>query len=195
MAKALENIIDIIRGCMMHDHKYQRVLYDRYRGFALKIVFRYIYVYEKAMDVTNDGFIRLFNHFSSFRCDDGTDNAEKMLMGLIKRIMINASIDELRKNRMLPEIGRIPDHVWDIPDKSQDADQMMLYKDLIIIIKRLPPQYRIVFNMYVIDGYSHCEIASMLKMSEGTSKSTLSRARTLLQKFIKEQENINVCSL
>lgn len=71
---------------------------------------------------------------------------------------------------------------------------MMLYKDLIIATKRLPPQYRIVFNMYVIDGYSHQEIADALKISVGTSKSALSRARTLLQKFIKEQENIKVCN-
>ena len=179
---------------MVRDHKYQRIFYDRFRGFALKIVFRYIYVYEKAVDVTNDGFVKLFNHFPSFKSDD-PDNPEKLLMGWIRRIMINVAIDELRKTRMQQETGGIPDYVWDLSDKSHDADQMMFYKDLIIATKRLPPQYRIVFNMYVIDGYSHQEIADALKMSVGTSKSALSRARTLLQKFIKEQENIKVCNL
>lgn len=84
---------------MVRDHKYQQIFYGRFRGFALKIVFRYIYVYEKAVDVTNDGFVKLFNHFSSFKSDD-PDNPEKLLMGWIRRIMINVAIDELRKTRM-----------------------------------------------------------------------------------------------
>jgi len=94
--------------------------------------------------------------------------------------MINTAIDELRKAKMLPEIGGIPEHVWDIPDNSQQADQLLLYKDLIVCIKRLPPQYRIVFNMYVVDGYSHYEIADALQFSVSASKSTLSRARMFL---------------
>ncbi len=193
MNQALENIIDIIKGCMASEHKYQRILYDRYRGFALKAVFRYIYSYERALDVVNDGFVKLLNHFASFKCED-IENTEKVLMGWIRRIMINASIDELRRMKMRPEIGAIPEHVWEIPDNHQ-ADQLILYKDLILIIKRLPPQYRIVFNMYVIDGFTHYEIADALEISVGTSKSSLSRARTLLQKFIKQEEKVTVWSL
>lgn len=141
----------------------------------------------------NDGFVKLLKHFSSFRCDEIQD-AEKVLMGWIKRIMINAAIDELRKGKMLPEIGAIPDHIWDIPDNRQ-ADQLLMYKDLILLIKRLPPQHRIVFNMYVIDGFTHYEIANMLEIPVGTSKSSLSRAKTLLQQFIKEEEKVTVWNL
>ena len=177
---------------MVGDHKYQSMLYERYRGFALKTVFRYIYSYERAVDVTNDGFVKLLNHFSSFKCEE-IENLEKVLMGWIRRIMINTSIDELRKGKLLPEIGLIPDDIWEIPDIGQ-ADQLILYKDLILIIKRLPPQYRIVFNMYVIDGFSHHEIADALSISVGTSKSSLSRARALLQKFIHEEEKVTVWS-
>jgi RNA polymerase sigma-70 factor (ECF subfamily) len=189
----LDNITDIINGCIAGDQKYQRILYDRYRGFALKTVFRYMYSYERALDVANDGFVKLLNHISSFKCEEA-ENVEKVLMGWIRRVMINTSIDELRRMRLLPEIGPIPDHIWEIPDNSQ-TDQLLLYKDLILIIKRLPPQYRIVFNMYVIDGYTHYEIADALSISVGTSKSSLSRARTLLQKFIKEEEKVKVWSL
>ena len=89
---------------------------------------------------------------------------------------------------MLPEIGGILDYVWEITDNNQDADQLLLYKDLIILIKELPPAYHTVFNLYVIDGYNHYEIADLLKISVGTSKSGLSRARTLLQKSIKKIE-------
>jgi RNA polymerase sigma factor (sigma-70 family) len=190
----LDTIAQIINGCIAHDHKYQKIVYDKYRGFALKLVFRYIYRYEKALDVMNDGFVKLFNHFPLFKCQAGED-PEKLLMGLIRRIMINSSIDELRRTKMLPEIGGIPDHVWEIPDNSQNPEQLMLFKELILLIKKLPPQYRTVFNMYVIDGFSHYEIANALDISTGTSKSSLSRARTLLKKFIAEEEKEIVCNL
>jgi hypothetical protein len=89
-------------------------------------------------------------------------------MGYIKRIMMNCAIDELRKNKMTPEIGGIPEYVWNMSSKEQDADQQVLYKELIIMIKNLQPQYRAVFNMYVVDGYNHFEIADILGIAVGT---------------------------
>ena len=115
-------------------------------------------------------------------------------MGYIKRIMINCAIDELRRNKMTPEIGGIPDYVWNISSKDHDADQQLLYKELIILVKNLQPQYRAVFNMYVIDGFNHLEIADKLRISVGTSKSCLSRARMLIQKNIKKNENAEICN-
>lgn len=190
----MENVTYIINGCIKREYKYQRIFYDRYRGYALKIVFRYIYRYDKAVDVVNDGFVKLFKNFEQFELADDGDN-EKKLMGWFKRILVNTAIDELRKGSMLPEIGGIPEHVWDIKDTSQDADQLLLYKDLIILIKELPPAYRVVFNLYVIDGYTHSEIADMIKISIGTSKSSLSRARALLQNSIKKMEEGKLCRI
>ena len=103
--------------------------------------------------------------------------------------------DELRKSKMAPEIGGIPDNVWDIPDNSENAEQMLLYKDLIVLIKELAPQYRTVFNLYVIDGCNHLEIADLLNIPVGTSKSCLSRARTLLQNNIKKTEDALLCRI
>ncbi len=123
------------------------------------------------------------------------EDNEKILMGWLKKIMINASIDELRKGNMLPEIGGIPDEIWEIPDTSRDADQLVLYKDLIVLIKELPPPYRVVFNLYVIDGYMHSEISDLLKISIGTSKSKLARARSLLQNSLKKMENAKLCRI
>jgi RNA polymerase sigma-70 factor (ECF subfamily) len=145
------------------------------------------------VDVSNDGFVKIFANFSKFKTD--TDDIEKVLMGWIKRIMINVSIDELRKNNMTPEIGGIPEWVWDVPDNSQDASQLLLYKDLIILIKELRPAYRAVFNLYVIDGYTHSEIADLLKIAIGTSKSNLSKARIILQKNIKKMEEDKLCRI
>ena len=190
----MESIGSIIKGCISNDHKYQRIFYEQYRGFALKIVFRYIYRYEKAVDTANDGFVKIFTNFSKFKVENEKDT-EKVLMGWIKRIMINVSIDELRKGSMTPEIGGIPEYVWEIPDNSQDADQLLLYKDLILLIKELPPVYRAAFNLYVIDGYTHSEIADLMKIAVGTSKSNLSKARQLLQKSIKKMEEAKLCRI
>jgi RNA polymerase sigma factor (sigma-70 family) len=190
----LESINRILSGCFNREHKYQKLLYEKYYGFALKTVFRYIYRYDIAVDVVNDGFIKFFTKIDQFKTLNNEDT-EKMLMGYLKRIMINTAIDELRKGKMAPEIGGIPDTVWDIPDKSENAEQMILYKELIVLIKKLAPQYRAVFNLYVIDGYNHLEIADLLNIPVGTSKSCLSRARILLQNNIKKTEDALLCRI
>jgi RNA polymerase sigma-70 factor (ECF subfamily) len=101
--------------------------------------------------------------------------------------MINTAIDHLRKENLLPEIGAIDENIWQEEDKKgQSPDQALLYKEIVIHIKSLPPSYRIVFNMYVIDGFSHQEIGNQLGISVGTSKSNLFKARAILQKFIKK---------
>jgi RNA polymerase sigma factor (sigma-70 family) len=109
--------------------------------------------------------------------------------------MINTSIDVLRKGKMLPETGGIPEYVWDYTHKDDEADQLLLYKELIILVKELPPAYRMVFNLYVIDGYTHNEIADLLNIPTGTSKSSLSRARELLQQSLKKIEDAQVCKI
>lgn len=186
--RLLENITHIIEGCIEKNHKYQRILYDHYRSYALKIVFRYIYRYDSAINVVNDGFIKLFRNFEQFRYSEDGNN-EAMLMGWLKKILVNTAIDALRKIDVLAEIGGIPEDCWDTTDIHQNADQLLLYKDLMVMVKNLPTHYRIVFNLYVIDGYTHVEIADLLKMSVGTSKSSLSRARALLQNSLQKLED------
>jgi RNA polymerase sigma factor (sigma-70 family) len=190
----LNNLHQILQGCYQRDPQQQKALYERYHHLALKIVFRYVYRYEEAIDLVNDGFVKFFIHIDRFRVNEEADT-EKMLIGWLKRIMINTAIDYLRKKMLLPEIGGIPETVWDVPDKSANADQLLLYKDLITQVKKLPPAYRIVFNMYVLDGYSHAEIADALGIPIGSSKSSLSRARTLLQKYLQQMENQAACSI
>jgi len=190
----VETVTHIVQGCIKGESKYQRLLYNRYRGFASKIVFRYIYRYEKSMDVVTDGFVKAFTHFEQFQITRG-DDLEKLLMGWLKRIMINSAIDELRKSNMLPEIGGIPEEVWGISHKHDNADQLILYKDLVSLIKEVPPQYRLVFNLYVLDGYSHSQIAEIMSISVGTSRSSLSRAKTILQKLIQNMEEGKLCRI
>jgi RNA polymerase sigma factor (sigma-70 family) len=190
----LELLQDIITGCVQNNQRDQRCLYERYYGYCLKTVFRYIYRYDKAVDVVNDGFVKVFRNFSKFEFRD-TENLEMILMGWMRMIMINTAIDQLRKNNFLPEIGVISESVWQHEDKSQSSDQTLMYKELVKEIKKLPPSYRTVFNLYVIDGFTHQEIANQLGISVGTSKSNLSKARVLLQKIIKTNEQEVVCNM
>ncbi|HEU4471341.1 MAG TPA: RNA polymerase sigma factor [Flavisolibacter sp.] len=191
----MELLQNIIAGCVQNNQRDQRWLYERYYGYCLKTVFRYIYRYDKAVDVVNDGFVKIFRNFERFEQRDA-ENLEMVLMGWMRMIMINTAIDQLRKNNFLPEIGDLSETTWIQEDKSQGSDRALMYKELVKEIKKLPPSYRAVFNMYVIDGFTHQEIASQLGISVGTSKSNLSKARVLLQKIIKKNdEQVGVCSM
>ncbi|RXK82789.1 RNA polymerase sigma factor [Filimonas effusa] len=190
----MELLATIVIGCIGNEPRYQRALYERYYGYALKIVFRYIYRYDRAVDVSNDGFVKLFGNFSRFHCQE-PEHLEKILMGWIRKIMVNTAIDALRKQEMMPEIGGIPEHIWEEADPGQSAEQRLFHKELIVQIKELPPSYRVVFNMYVIDGFSHQEIASQLGITTGTSKSNLAKARAHLQKKMNNDlQESDICS-
>ena len=178
----MKNFAEIINGCIAGNHKYQRIIYEHYRGYAFKIVFRYIYHHDAAADAVNDGFVKLLNNIDKFAKKENV-NDEKLFMGWLKRIMINISIDQLRREKH-NEADSLSESFQQLPDKSEKADDIMFYNDLIRQVKELPVAYRLVFNLHVIDGYSHVEISEMINIPISTSRSNLSRARTLLQKKI-----------
>lgn len=188
----MNTLSEIINRCKAKDHRAQKLLYDRYYPYCIKIVFRYIFHFERAADVANDGFVKVFTKLDTFVCDQPL-NLEIILMGWMKTIMINTAIDRLRKNNFVPELG-LPDQSGWIEDHSESSHQKLLYKELILQIKKLPPAYRAVFNLYVIDGYTHQEIARHLRIAAGTSKSNLFKAKALLQKYIYEGDHVKaVC--
>ena len=96
---------EIIAGCIENNHGDQKVFYERYYGYCLKIVFRYIYRYDRAVDVVNDSFVKIFSKLHTFHCGQAS-KIEFIMMGWMKTIMINTAIDRLRKDDFLPEIGR-----------------------------------------------------------------------------------------
>ncbi len=177
------DIVQIIEGCKRKETRCQKILYERFFGCALKIAFRYVYQYDSAVNVTNDGFVKLFRHIEKFNYKED-DFPEQQLMSWIKRIIVKTSIDELRRNKMTPEIVDIPENVWEEVSENQDADQSILYKKLITHVKNLPPIHRIVFNMFVIDGFTHFNIANTLDISVAASELNLSCARGIIQKII-----------
>lgn len=139
--------------------------------------------YEQAVEVVNDGFLKMFRSFSRFEVRD-KEKVEMLLMGWMRRVVINTSIDYMRREINNHPSYPIPEQVWEHRDSGQFSDNSLLYKELISLVKALPPSYRLVFNLHVIEGYSHPEIAKMLGITTGTSKSNLSKARAHLQKAL-----------
>jgi RNA polymerase sigma-70 factor (ECF subfamily) len=179
----LEKLLHIISGCANQDRQSQQMLYDQYYGLCLKVAFRYVNTYEQAVEVTHDAFLKMFRNFSRFEVRD-IDKLEMLLIGWIRRVVINAAIDYMRREMNNHPSYPIPEHVWEHKDEGQSSDNSLLYKELMIMVKELPPAYRMVFNLHVIEGYSHPEIARMLGITTGTSKSNLSKARAHLQKVL-----------
>jgi RNA polymerase sigma-70 factor (ECF subfamily) len=179
----LEKLIHIITGCAQQDRQCQQMLYDQYYGLCLKIAFRYVNTYEQAVEVTHDGFLKMFRNFSRFEVRD-IEKLEMLLIGWIRRVVINAAIDYMRREMNNHQNYPIPEHAWEHKDDGQSSDNSVLYKELMVMVKALPPAYRMVFNLHVVEGYSHPEIAKMLGITTGTSKSNLSKARAHLQKAL-----------
>ena len=130
----LEKLLQIISGCAAQDRKSQQVLYDQYYGLCLKTVFRYVDTYEQAVEVTNDGFVKIFRSFARFEIRD-REKIEIVLIGWMRRIMINSSIDFRRRQNSVTQTSQIPEHTWDMEDRSQFSDGIIKYKELINLIR------------------------------------------------------------
>jgi RNA polymerase sigma factor (sigma-70 family) len=167
------------------------MLYEQYYGLCIKIAFRYVNTYEQATEVTHDAYLKMFRNFGRFEVRD-KDKVEMLLIGWIRRVVINAAIDYMRREINNTQTYAIPEHVWEHKDEAQSSDNSVLYKELITLVKELPPAYRMVFNLHVIEGYSHPEIAKMLGITTGTSKSNLSKARAHLQKALTVENNLSM---
>ena len=187
----MEKLLHIISGCAQQDRQCQKMLYEQYYGLCIKIAFRYVNTYEQATEVTHDAYLKMFRNFGRFEVRD-KDKVEMLLIGWIRRVVINAAIDYMRREINNTQSYPIPEHVWEHKDEAQSSDNSVLYKELIALVKELPPAYRMVFNLHVIEGYSHPEIAKMLGITTGTSKSNLSKARAHLQKALTVENNLSM---
>jgi RNA polymerase sigma-70 factor (ECF subfamily) len=167
---------ELIKGCLNGVPAFQRMLYKRYAGKMMMVCLRYANSREEAEDVLQEGFITVFEKLSQFKMQGS-------LEGWVRRIMVNRSIEHYRKvTRIYPVLDI--DDVEDMFVSSEDIHSNLATKDLLNMIQDLPPMYKMVFNLYVFEGMSHKEISAQLGIAEGTSKSNLSDARTLLKKKI-----------
>lgn len=166
---------DLIAGCISNDGQMQRLLYDRYAPKMFGVCLRYSGNSEEANDILQDGFVRVFLNLPKFR-------GEGSFEGWVRRIFVNTSIEYYRKKVKSFNITEVHENTVENEDLS--ALNLLDIKDLMNIISKLSPGYKTIFNLYVVEGYSHKEIGEMLGISEGTSKSQLARAKGALKKLL-----------
>lgn len=169
----------LIRDCCCNDRHAQRFLYDRLAGKMFAVCCRYIKSRMEAEDVLVVAFAKVFEKIGQYK-------SEGSFEGWVRRIVVNECLTHLRKSRSMHIVTDITAAEYE-PNYEALEDQFQA-EDLLNMIARLAPGYRIVFNLYALDGYSHKEIAEQLGISENTSKSQLSRARAYLQKALEVAE-------
>lgn len=170
--KELENIAkECASGNVHAQEKLYRMLAPKMFGVCL----RYAKDYTEAEDNLQEGFIRVFSNIGKFR-------HEGSLEGWVRRIMVNVSLEKYRKYHLLHPVEDVL--VYDNQNVSDDIIEKITADELVKLIQELPPRYRMVFNLYVMEGMNHKEIAEAMNISEGTSKSNLARARDILKRKV-----------
>ncbi|AFD08545.1 RNA polymerase sigma factor [Solitalea canadensis] len=165
----------LIRGCINNDRQSQKMLYQAFYGFAMSICLRYANNRYDAAEVVNEGFFKIYTHMEKY-------DQQRPFKAWLSKIMHNVSVDYYRSNIKSTLTDEL-DGAETIEIKAEIEDKLA-YEDLLAIIQRLPAAYRTVFNLFAIDGYTHDEIAEMLNISSGTSKSNLFKARQKLQQML-----------
>lgn len=176
------NLDKLWKECALNNRKAQEQVYNHFSRKMFAICMRYAKTTLEAEDILQNGFIKIFTKHSLY---DGKGSLE----GWMKKIMVNVAIEAYRKNQT--NNTESLDHSFPHQIESPLQADQTSYKDLLALIKELPAGYRTIFNLFVIEGYSHKEISELLDISEGNSKSQLSRARQWLQTKLKEENVYN----
>lgn len=171
----------ILEDCRNGKRNGQKELYELFYSYGMSVCLHHSKNREEALEILNDGFYKVFKNLDKYR--KGTP-----FKPWFRAIMVNASIDYFRKFKKYTDVAA--DDFTEESQESYSGLDNLAYEELIVLIGRLSPVYRMVFNLYVIEGFSHPEIAKKLDISTGTSKSNLSKARRNLQALIATEQRI-----
>jgi len=180
LLKPTYTIEELIARSKAGERKAQELLYKHFASKMLGVCMRYATDKMEAEDMLQNGFIKMFNRLGDFR-------GEGSFEGWIRRIMVHSSIEYYRKHHKMVQIVDMAD-IGDEPSVNPTAMASISAQDLMRLINQLSPGYKMVFNLYAIEGYSHREIAEMVGITEGASKSQLSRARSILKDLVVKME-------
>ncbi|BAU52281.1 RNA polymerase sigma factor [Mucilaginibacter gotjawali] len=170
------HIEELIKRCKAGERKAQELLYKQFASKMLGVCFRYATDKMEAEDMLQNGFIKVFQKLADYR-------GEGSFEGWIRRIMVHSSIEYYRKHHKMMQVVDI-EEAGSETSSNPLATAKLAAEDLLMLIRQLSPGYRIVFNLYAIEGYSHKEIAAIAGITEGASKSQLSRARSILREQV-----------
>lgn len=176
-------LIDLIEGCKRQDRKCQQQVYSTLYGKMLAVCYRYARDNDEAKDILQDGFMKVFEKIERF-------NSGGSFEGWVRRIIVNTAIDYYRKRKkefLIEDETNIKDEAeW--KDIEEDAYSGLSVNSVVECIQQLSPAYRTVFNLYIMEGYSHQEIADEIGISVGTSKSNLAKAKANVKKMLIEKQ-------
>ena len=176
---------ELIRGCIKEEAACQKEVFTRFAGRMLGVCNRYARNSADAEDILQDAFIKIFEKIHQFKFEGSFE-------GWIRRVVVNTALKKYTLRRYEKEISG-----YEIRDRDESAMEPSAYshltqKELLDLINNLPDGYRMIFNLYVIEGYQHDEIATLLGIQAGTSRSQLVKARTMLQKQILQLQKVAV---
>ncbi len=175
----LKELLVIIEGCRDRKKASQEKLYRLFYNYAMSISTRYITNFEEAQEVVNDSFVKVFLRIKTHYDDNLPFKA------WFRRVIINTALDRYKSKQIILSANELTD------DYSMgihtDIIEQLTREQILKMVEQLPPQYRTVFNLYVVDGFTHPEIATMLNISEVTSRSNLTRARQALKNLLQEK--------
>jgi len=175
----VDDLNEIIKGCQKGKPASQKVLYDLFAPKMYGVCLQYCQDRTEAEDCLQEGFIKVFTNIKKYRFEGSFE-------GWVRRIMVNTTIESFRKKK--PETSLEDVTLVKLEDEPVEEEAASISEDDIFeMINELPPKYKMVFNLYAIEGFSHKEIAKILDISEGTSKSNLSRARNWIKNRITEK--------
>lgn len=173
------NELRLIRRCKSGDSSAQRTVFELLAPKMFALCKRYMKDNDAAEDVLQEGFITLFSKLDSY-------SEEGSFEGWARRIFVNTALMSLRKSDLLKDANDL-ETVQDTSPSDPQVYNDIGYNELLALIESLPDKFRVVFNMFIIEGYNHKEISEMLGITESASRSQLQRARVMLQKKIKER--------
>lgn len=171
---------ELIEGCKKGSHKAQRVLFALYAKRMLLLCRRYVRDHHDAEEALLNGFQKFFQSVDRFKYANGAS-----LVAWLKRIMINECLHFLRRNSALSFVNEMAAEMIETEDS---VIERMSAEEILHLVNKMPDGYRLVFNLYVVEGYNHREIAELLQITEGTSKSQFSKARTFLRGLLVKNE-------
>ncbi len=167
--------MDLVRGALAGDSRATELLYKRFFSFAMSICIRYTKNHEEAMELVNDSFMKVLANISDF---DGS----RSFMAWYGRILVNSSVDNYRKNSRWQSHNKLmDDQVLAGEPEDPPVHSELSAKEILSLFSHLPENYKIIFNLYEIEGYTHDEIALMLDISASASRTILSRAKKMLR--------------
>ncbi len=174
----MDNLTKILKGCLQQRRSDQYRLYAMYSKQMFGICLRYAASHDEAQDILQEGFVKVFLKLPSYK-EKGS------FEGWIKRIFVNTAIEKYRERVYHIPLDDVIDYESHV-HQNQGIDALHT-RDILGFVQKLPMQYRLVFNLYALEGYSHKEISEALDITESTSRSNLARARMLLKDKLKDE--------